>query len=89
MRLESKPEEAAAAVVVARSFGGSRIEQRLALAAGSPSVEITNTIDWHEKQKPLKLSFALDVHADRSAGEIQFGHVFRPTHTNTSWSSPN
>jgi alpha-mannosidase len=25
------------------------------------------------------------VHADRSAAEIQFGHVFRPTHTNTSW----
>jgi Glycosyl hydrolases family 38 C-terminal domain len=69
MRLESKPEEAA--VVVARSFGGSRIEQRLALAAGSPSVEITNTIDWHEKQKLLKLGFALDVHADRSAAEIQ------------------
>jgi alpha-mannosidase len=82
-RRESKPEEAV--VVVARSFGGSRIEQRLALAAGSPSVEITNTIDWHEKQKLLKLGFALDVHADRSAAEIQFGHVFRPTHTNTSW----
>jgi alpha-mannosidase len=25
------------------------------------------------------------VHTDRSASEIQFGHVFRPTHTNTSW----
>jgi alpha-mannosidase len=25
------------------------------------------------------------VHADRSAAEIQFGHVHRPTHTNTSW----
>jgi alpha-mannosidase len=25
------------------------------------------------------------VHADRSAAETQFGHVFRPTHTNTSW----
>jgi alpha-mannosidase len=83
IRLESKPEEAA--VVVVRSFGASRIEQRLALAAGSPSLEITNTIDWHERQKLLKLGFELDVHADRSAAEIQFGHVFRPTHTNTSW----
>jgi alpha-mannosidase len=27
------------------------------------------------------------VHADRTAAEIQFGHVFRPTHTNTSWDS--
>jgi alpha-mannosidase len=83
IRLECKPEEAA--VVVVRSFGASRIEQRLALAAGSPSLEITNTIDWHERQKLLKLGFELDVHADRSAAEIQFGHVFRPTHTNTSW----
>jgi alpha-mannosidase len=83
IRLESKPEEAA--VVLVRSFGASRIEQRLALAAGSPSVEITSTIDWHEKQKLLKLGFAFDVHADRSAAEVQFGHVFRPTHTNTSW----
>ena len=72
-------------MVVVRSFGASRIEQRLALAAGSPSLEITNTIDWHERQKLLKLGFELDVHADRSAAEIQFGHVFRPTHTNTSW----
>ena len=25
------------------------------------------------------------VHADRAASEIQFGHVNRPTHANTSW----
>ncbi len=83
IRLESKPEEAT--VVVLRSFGGSRIEQRLALAAGASSVEITNIVDWHERQKLLKLGFGFDVHAERSAAETQFGHVFRPTHTNTSW----
>jgi alpha-mannosidase len=26
-----------------------------------------------------------DLHADRSASETQFGHVFRPTHANTPW----
>ena len=26
----------------------------------------------------------MDVHADRAASEIQFGHVYRPTHANTS-----
>jgi alpha-mannosidase len=81
--VETKPEEAA--VVVARSFGDSRIEQRLALAARSPSLVITSDVDWHEKQKLLKLAFDLDVHAERSAAETQFGHVFRPTHANTSW----
>lgn len=28
---------------------------------------------------------ALDAHADRATAEIQFGHVHRPVHTNTSW----
>ena len=72
-------------VVVVRSFGKSRIVQRLSLPAGSSALEITNEIDWHESQKLLKLAFPFDVHADRSASETQFGHIFRPTHSNTSW----
>ncbi|MCW2632971.1 MAG: alpha-mannosidase, partial [Pseudonocardia sp.] len=40
---------------------------------------------WQEREKILKAAFPLDVHADRAAAEIQFGHVYRPTHTNTSW----
>jgi alpha-mannosidase len=71
--------------VVRRTFGSSTIEQRITLRAGSPSVEIVNDVDWHERQKLLKLGFGFDVHADRSASETQFGHVFRPTHRNTSW----
>lgn len=55
------------------------------LAAGSPSVEIVTEVDWHEQQQLLKLGFGLDVHADRSAGETQFGHVHRPIQVNTSW----
>ena len=83
LRLESTAE--AATVFVTRSFGASRIEQRITLAAGSPSVAVTSTVDWHEKQKLLKLGSGFDVHADRSASETQFGHIFRPTHVNTSW----
>jgi alpha-mannosidase len=74
-----------AAIRVERSFGKSRIVQTVSLRAGSPRIDIATTIDWHEQEKILKAAFPLDVHADRSAAEIQFGHVFRPTHTNTSW----
>lgn len=74
-----------AEVVVERRAGASTITQRIILAAGSPSLSITTTVDWQEREKLLKLGFALDVRADRSAAETQFGHVFRPTHTNTSW----
>ncbi|MBP2703043.1 alpha-mannosidase [Microbispora sp. RL4-1S] len=74
-----------AAVRIERSFGASRIVQTVRVAAGSPRIEIETEIDWHEREKILKVAFPLDVHADRAAAEIQFGHVFRPTHTNTSW----
>src|SRR5205823_1174526 len=73
------------AVRVRRSFGSSRIAQTVTVRAGSGRVEVETDIDWHEREKILKVAFPLDVHADRTAAEIQFGHVFRPTHTNTSW----
>jgi alpha-mannosidase len=73
------------AVRIERSFGRSRIVQTVRVRAGSARVDFETEIDWHETEKILKATFPLDVHADRSAAEIQFGHVFRPTHTNTSW----
>lgn len=72
-------------VVVERLAGNSPLTQRITLAPGSPSLEIITSVEWQEREKLLKLGFALDVRADRSAAETQFGHVFRPTHTNTSW----
>lgn len=83
VRLEEGPD--GAAVLVERLAGGSPLIQRIALAPGSPSLAITTSVEWQEREKLLKLGFALDVRADRSAAETQFGHVFRPTHTNTSW----
>jgi alpha-mannosidase len=73
------------AVRVERSFGCSRLSQEFELRAGSASLEISTRVDWHEQQKLLKLAFPLDVRADRAASEVQFGHVYRPTHENTSW----
>ncbi|WP_107417910.1 glycoside hydrolase family 38 C-terminal domain-containing protein [Streptomyces sp. CB03238] len=74
-----------AAVRVVRTFNASRITQEIGLAAGSRRVDITTDVDWQESEKVLKAAFPLDVHAERSAAEIQFGHVHRPTHTNTGW----
>ena len=72
-------------VRIVRVFGASRIEQALWLEAGSRELRMTVDVDWHELQKFLKLAFPLDVHAERFASEIQFGHIERATHTNTSW----
>jgi len=77
--------EGRAAVRVTRSFGSSSLTQLLVLEAGSRTVGVELDVDWHERQKMLKLAWPVDVHADRAASEIQFGHVMRATHTNTSW----
>ncbi|MEP6561065.1 MAG: glycoside hydrolase family 38 C-terminal domain-containing protein, partial [Nakamurella sp.] len=74
-----------ATVLVTRRFRESSITQQITLNRGSGAVELVTTVDWHERQKLLKLAFPLDLQADRSAAETQFGHVFRPTTTNTSW----
>ncbi|MCU1445234.1 glycoside hydrolase family 38 C-terminal domain-containing protein [Cryobacterium sp.] len=74
-----------AVVRVARAFGSSRVVENITLRAGSPAIDLHFDLDWHERQKLLKLAFPLDLNADRAASEIQFGHVYRSTHTNTSW----
>ena len=77
--------EGVATVVVTRSFGRSSVTQTLRLRPGAKRVDIETTVDWHEAEKFLKAAYPVDVHADRSASETQFGHIFRPTHQNTSW----
>jgi alpha-mannosidase len=74
------------AIRVTRTFGrGSTITQTIRLRAGSPRVDVETDLDWHETEKILKAAFPVDVRAPHSSAEIQFGHVRRPTHTNTSW----
>ncbi|MGW4684029.1 alpha-mannosidase [Streptomyces sp. NPDC004244] len=75
----------AAAVRVARSFGRSKATQWITLRADAATVDIVTEVDWHETEKLLKAAFPLDVKAERTASETQFGHVHRATHTNTSW----
>jgi len=72
-------------VLIRKTFGDSSIAQSVTLSPGVRRVDFAMDVDWHEREKLLKLCFDVDVAADRSAAEIQFGHVMRPTHTNTSW----
>ena len=74
-------------LVIERTFGSSRIRQSLRLDADSGSLDLAITVDWRERQKLLKLAFPLAVFAERASSEIQFGHIHRPTHANTSWDS--
>jgi alpha-mannosidase len=79
----SEPDRATVRVV--RKFGSSTVKQRVTLRAEARRVDIETEVDWHETEKFLKLAFPIDVQANRSTSETQFGHLHRPTHANTSW----
>lgn len=72
-------------VDVTGSFRNSRVTQKVELVPGERRIDFTTTVDWAETEKFLKVAFPLAIRADRSSSETQFGHVQRPTHTNTSW----
>lgn len=81
----ARHDDQAAVVRVEREFGASSITIDYELRRGEPRVEVAIDLDWHEDQKLLKLLIPLDLHTDRAAAEIAYGHVYRPIHTNTSW----
>jgi len=70
---------------VTRRFGDSRITQVMRLARGSRSVDFDTEVEWRETNRLLKVAFPVDVRSFRATYEIQYGHVERPTHANTSW----
>ena len=74
-----------AAIRLTWRYERSTITQVLALEAGASRLDIDCFVDWHEHQTLLKTAFPLAVRADSTTAEIQFGHVSRPTHRNTSW----
>jgi alpha-mannosidase len=74
-----------ARVVVTRTFGTSRLTQTIAVHADDVRVHFAVDLDWNEREKLLKASLPFVVHAHHHSAEIQYGHVRRATHQNTSW----
>lgn len=66
-------------------YGASRIEQDMVLVDGSARIDFVTRVDWHENKKMLRVRFPASIDVPEAACEIQFGHVMRPTHSNTSW----
>ncbi|HOV70392.1 MAG TPA: glycoside hydrolase family 38 C-terminal domain-containing protein, partial [Clostridia bacterium] len=42
-------------------------------------------VNWQERGRMLRTSFAVDVTANEVTCDIQFGNIKRPNHANTSW----
>ncbi|HET7467201.1 MAG TPA: alpha-mannosidase [Candidatus Dormibacteraeota bacterium] len=67
-----------------RVFGQSDITQVMSLDSGSRVLRFLTAVVWHERHKILKVAFPVTVNAPEATYEIQFGHVRRPTHFETS-----
>jgi len=74
-----------ACLVQTYRIGHSELVQEISLTAGSRVIEFNNRLHWRETATMLRAAFPVAVHADEATFEIQFGHVRRPTHRNTSW----
>ena len=74
-----------ARVAVARKVGRSVLNQEIVLRAGSRRIDFETRVDWRETHRLLKAAFPADLSSATLRGEIQFGHVVRPTHRNTEF----
>ena len=84
--LQADTVDGVARVVVERQITpDSTVRQVLTLAPGARTLHIEQVTDWRETEKFLKVAFPLDVRAEHTVAETQFGHHKRVTHTNTSW----
>lgn len=66
-------------------YESSTIVQVVSLTATGAVVEFDTCIDWKEQNTLVKAAFPLALQSTGSIAEIQFGHVTRPSHRNTSW----
>lgn len=67
------------------AYGNSQIRQDMICYRHSRRIDFETWVDWHEEHKLLKAAFFTDMRSVKATYDIQFGHVERPTHWNTSW----
>lgn len=70
---------------IRRRIRHSNYVQTISLAHNSPRLDFHTRIDWQERHTLLKVAFPVDLLTPTASYEVQWGHVQRPTHQNTSW----
>lgn len=63
----------------------SSFQQDVTFYTNSRRIDFATHADWHEDHRLLKAAFPVDIRATNATYDIQYGHVERPTHFNTSW----
>lgn len=66
-------------------IGASTVSLAIRLRPGSTRLDVVCDVDWQERHKLLTVRFPTTLVASEATYEVQYGHVQRPTHRNTSW----
>ncbi len=74
-----------AGVRVTRRTAASTVVQTLTLDAGGRRLDVVTEVDWHERNRLLRVLFGLAANARHALLGRQFGSVEVPVHRNTSW----
>jgi alpha-mannosidase len=72
-------------LVITRGLGASTIRQTVTLREGDARLDFHTHVQWHERHTLLKVAFPFAVLSRQASYEIQWAHIERPTHRNTSW----
>lgn len=72
-------------VRIRRTFGRSTITQEIQLQANSPVLAFKTSVEWRERHRILRVGFPLNLHQPKARFEIQWGHIEREVHRQTSW----
>lgn len=66
-------------------YRNSTLTQKIWLNSSCERIDFETKADWHEHHQLLKASMPFNVLSSTATFEIQYGHVNRNTHKNTSW----
>ncbi|KYQ88724.1 alpha-mannosidase [Tieghemostelium lacteum] len=61
------------------------ITQLITVNHYSSRIDFETTVHWKESRKILRVEFPTNIRSPNANYEIQFGHIERPTHFNSSW----
>lgn len=70
---------------IEREISRSSIIQDIYFYKHIDRIDFKTIINWDDSQHLLKAHFPLNLHTNEASYDIQFGHIKRPTHKNTSW----
>lgn len=74
-----------AVVRFAYHYNQSDVVQDMIVYRDSRRIDFKSEVEWQEDHRLLKTSFPVNVRSTKASYDIQFGHVERTTHFNTSW----